>query len=96
MWFVIWEEHGCAIAIQYRDGILEKAISKKGRDCTTKIAAIPDVPSNIKIKGLFQVSGELLTLQNMQDQLILKDRQAPIFGLLIAKAIILAFVVFRS
>ena len=86
---------GCAIALQYRDGILEKAISRKGTDCTTKIAAIPDVPSNIKIKGLFKVSVELLTLQNMQDQLILKDRRAVILGLLIAKAIILAFVVSR-
>ena len=31
----------------------------RNKDCTTKIAAIPDVPSNIKIKGLFQVRGEL-------------------------------------
>lgn len=50
---------GCAIALQYRDGILEKAISRKGTDCTNKISAVPDVPSNIKIKGLFQVRGEL-------------------------------------
>ena len=50
---------GCAIALQYRDGLLEKAISRKGTDCTTKIGAIPDVPFNIKIKGLFQVRGEL-------------------------------------
>ena len=48
---------GCAIALQYRDGILEKAISRKGTDCTNKISAVPDVPSNIKIKGLFQVRG---------------------------------------
>ncbi len=50
---------GCAIALQYRDGILEKAISRKGTDCTTKISAVPDVPSNINVKGLFQVRGEL-------------------------------------
>ena len=50
---------GCAIALQYRDGILEKAISRKGTDFTNKISAVPDVPSNIKIKGLFQVRGEL-------------------------------------
>ena len=50
---------GCAIAIQYIDGELVKAISRKGKDCTDKIKAIPDVPSNIKIKGLFQVRGEL-------------------------------------
>ena len=60
---------GCAIALQYRDGILEKAISRKGTDCTNKISAVPDVPS--------------------------KDRRVFIFGLLIAKAIILAFVVSR-
>ncbi len=50
---------GAAIAIQYIDGQLSKAISRKGTDLTAKIAAIPDVPSNIKIKGLFQVRGEL-------------------------------------
>ena len=50
---------GCAIAIQYIDGELVKAISRKGGDLTEKIKAIPDVPSKIKIKGLFQVRGEL-------------------------------------
>ena len=50
---------GCAIALQYRDGKLEKAISRKGTDCTTKIAAIPDVPTTVKVQGLFQVRGEL-------------------------------------
>ena len=49
----------CIRDSQYRDGILEKAISRKGTDCTTKIAAIPDVPSKINVKGLFQVRGEL-------------------------------------
>ena len=50
---------GCAIAIQYRDGILEKAISRKGGDVTNKIKSIPDVPSTVKVQGLFQVRGEL-------------------------------------
>ena len=50
---------GCAIGLQYKDGILEKAISRKGGDVTNKIKDISDVPTNIKIKGLFQVRGEL-------------------------------------
>ena len=50
---------GCAIALQYRDGKLEKAISRKGTDCTDKIAKVPDVPSTVKVQGLFQVRGEL-------------------------------------
>mgnify|MGYP001238377332 CR=1 FL=1 len=50
---------GCAIALQYKDGILEKCITRKGLDVTSKIKAIPDVPSEIKVKGLFQVRGEL-------------------------------------
>ena len=51
--------NGCAIAIQYLKGELVKAISRKGDDVTSKIKKIPDVPSNIKIKGLFQIRGEL-------------------------------------
>ena len=50
---------GCAIALQYKDGILEKCITRKGLDVTSKIKSIPDVPSEIKVKGLFQVRGEL-------------------------------------
>ena len=50
---------GCAIAIQYIDGELVKAIARKGGDVTNKIKNIPDVPSKIKIKGLIQVRGEL-------------------------------------
>ncbi len=50
---------GCAIALQYKDGILEKCITRKGLDVTNKIKAIPDVPSTVKVKGLFQVRGEL-------------------------------------
>ena len=50
---------GCAIAIQYIDGELVKAISRKGKDLTNKIKKIPDVPNQIGIRGLFQVRGEL-------------------------------------
>ena len=50
---------GCAIAIQYIDGQLVKAISRKGGDITNKIKRVPDVPSKVKVQGLFQVRGEL-------------------------------------
>ena len=50
---------GCAIALQYQNGILEKCITRKGLDVTTKIKSIPDVPSTVKVQGLFQVRGEL-------------------------------------
>ena len=50
---------GCAIAIQYIDGELVKAIARKGGDVTNKIKDIPDVPSTVKVQGLFQVRGEL-------------------------------------
>ncbi|KGF97607.1 DNA ligase [Prochlorococcus marinus str. MIT 9302] len=50
---------GCAIALQYQNGNLEKCITRKGLDVTSKIKAIPDVPSTVKVQGLFQVRGEL-------------------------------------
>ena len=50
---------GVALALQYIDGELVKVISRKGKDCTDKIKAIPDVPNKIKVEGLFQVRGEL-------------------------------------
>ena len=50
---------GCAIGLQYQDGLLTKAISRKGKDVTNKLKDIPDVPNKIKVKGLFQVRGEL-------------------------------------
>ena len=52
---------GCAIGLQYQDGVLTKAISRKGKDVTNKSREVPDVPNNIKIKGLFQVRGELFS-----------------------------------
>ena len=39
---------GCAIAIKYVDGKLEKAISRKGVDVTNKIKQVKDVPKEIK------------------------------------------------
>ena len=50
---------GCAIALQYRNGNLEKAISRKGTDVTSKIAKIEDIPNQLPIQGIFQVRGEL-------------------------------------
>ena len=50
---------GCAIALQYIDGELMKAISRKGEDLTNKIKKIPDVPDKIKVQGLIQIRGEL-------------------------------------
>jgi len=51
--------NGCAIALQYRDGKLEKVISRKGKDVTNKIIKIQDVPKQLAISGIFQVRGEL-------------------------------------
>ena len=50
---------GCAIGLQYQEGVLTKAISRKGKDVTNKLREVPDVPTTIKVKGLFQVRGEL-------------------------------------
>ena len=50
---------GCAIGLQYQDGILNKAITRKGKDVTNKLRAILNVPTTINLKGLFQVRGEL-------------------------------------
>ena len=57
---------GCAIAIQYIDGELVKAIARKGGDVTNKIKDIPDVPSTVKVQGLIQVRGELFNPSEYQ------------------------------
>ena len=54
---------GCAIAIKYIDGKLEKAISRKGVDVTNKIKQVKDVPKEINIRSSFVVRGELFTEQ---------------------------------
>ena len=50
---------GCAIALQYRNGNLEKAISRTGNDVTSKIAKVQDISNQLPIRGVFQVRGEL-------------------------------------
>ena len=50
---------GSGIAIQYIEGKLFKAISKKGIDVTVKIKELGNIPKNIPIKQDFQVRGEL-------------------------------------
>ncbi len=50
---------GCAIALQYIDGELIKAISRKQGDLTNKIKKISDVPDKIKVQGLIHIRGEL-------------------------------------
>ena len=50
---------GLAIALQYRDGNLEKSISRKGIDVTSKITEIQDVPKQIPVSGIIQIRGEL-------------------------------------
>ena len=50
---------GCAIALQYRDGNLEKAILRTGEDITSKIIEVKDIYNRLPIRGIFQVRGEL-------------------------------------
>ena len=50
---------GCAIAIQYLDGRLHKAIKNDGNDITNKIKNVKNIPSCIPIKRNIQVRGEL-------------------------------------
>ena len=52
---------GIAIALQYRDGNLEKSISRKGIDVTNKIAEIQDIPLKLPVSGIMQIRGELFT-----------------------------------
>ena len=86
---------GCAIGLQYIKGELVKAISRKGGDVTNKIKEIPDVPSKIKITGLLQVRGELYNPSEDKHPSCSQKWRGLILGLLIAKAIILAFVLSR-
>ena len=50
---------GCAVALQYRDGTLEKAISRKGAEVTRKLIKVPGIPNNFPLRGVLQVRGEL-------------------------------------
>ena len=53
---------GCAIAIRYKDGNFNKAITKKGLDVSSKIKQIKNVPDCIPIKRDFQIRGALYAL----------------------------------
>ena len=54
---------GCAIAIKYKDGKFDSAISRKGIDVSRKIEKVQDVPKKINIRSSFVVRGELFAKQ---------------------------------
>ena len=41
---------GCAVALQYREGTLEKAISRNGTDVTSKLIKVQDIPNHLPLK----------------------------------------------
>ena len=50
---------GCAVAIEYRNGKIHHAITRKGKDITDKMIKIKTVPLQIATKETIQVRGEL-------------------------------------
>ena len=52
---------GCAVAIEYRNGIIHKAITRKGKDITRKMTNVHSVPLSVPIKDTIQIRGELYT-----------------------------------
>jgi len=50
---------GCAVAIEYRDGIIHKAITRKGKDITRKMTNVHSVPLSVPTKDTIQIRGEL-------------------------------------
>ncbi len=50
---------GCAVAIEYKNGILTKAITRKGKDITNHIVRIKTVPLTIPIDKKIIIRGEL-------------------------------------
>ena len=60
---------GCAVALQYRDGTLEKAISRKGTDVTSKLINVQDIPNNLPLRGVLQVRGCLLYTSDAADDM---------------------------
>ena len=50
---------GCAVAIEYRDGKIHKAITRKGKDITRKMTNVHSVPLSVPIKDTIQIRGEL-------------------------------------
>ena len=53
---------GIGIALKYKDGNLEKSITRNGEDVTSRIAKIQNVPKQIPISGIIQIRGELFVL----------------------------------
>ena len=86
---------GCAIALQYIDGELIKAISRKGEDLTNKIKKIPDVPSKIKEQGLIQIRGELFNPTENERPSYSQRQAAAFMRAADSKSDILAFVLSR-
>jgi len=52
---------GVAVAVEYRDGILHKAITRKGKDITRKMTNVHSVPLSVSTKDTIQIRGELYT-----------------------------------
>ena len=52
---------GCAVAIKYIDGKINKAITRKGKDITEKMIRIKTVPLQVPLKSKLIVRGELYT-----------------------------------
>ena len=50
---------GVAIAIKYKDGKFNSAITRLGKDVSRKIQAIKSIPKEINIRSSFMVRGEL-------------------------------------
>ncbi|MBO8229916.1 NAD-dependent DNA ligase [Prochlorococcus marinus str. MU1404] len=50
---------GCAVALQYINGNLEKAISRKGSNVTSKLIKFQNIPNKLSLRGVLQVRGEL-------------------------------------
>ena len=48
-----------AIALQFRNGKLEKSIKREGRDVPNKIIKVQNIPKQLALSGLFQVRGEI-------------------------------------
>ncbi len=50
---------GCAVAIEYRNGKIHHAITRKGKDITQKMIRIKTVPLTVATKDTIQIRGEL-------------------------------------
>ena len=50
---------GCAVAIEYRNGKIHHAITRKGKDITDKMIRIKTVPLTVATKDTMQIRGEL-------------------------------------